>query len=245
MSGMGSAAKYALVAAGAFVLVVGIGLFSAARNDERRLAQLEAELQGRQLPPTQARPTQAPPTQVSNSPGETQYLPLSDGVGSHSLPEAAQGQTPNQLALGGAAGPAADVVPPSAGSQDMPQPSAEPGPTDNADVEQPAAVESATAVNTTDVNTTANTPPPTDGWLHASQLISEDIDAPSTPSWFASLESSESAETAAPVCSADRSLRTALVWAKSPAEAAQQARQEGKLVFIIHVSGNFEDPGFT
>ena len=232
MSGMGSAAKYALVAAGAFVLVVGIGLFSAARNDERRLAQLEAELQGRQAPPTQALPnealaTQAPPTQVSDSPGETQYVPLSDGVGSHSSPETAEGQTSHQLALGGAARPAADVVPPSAGRQNVPQPNAEPGPTDNADVEQPVAAE------------------PADGWLHASQLISEDVDAPSTPSWFASLESSESAETAAPVCSADRSLRTALVWAKSPAEAAQQARQEGKLVFIIHVSGNFEDPGFT
>jgi len=43
----------------------------------------------------------------------------------------------------------------------------------------------------------------------------------------------------------DRSLRTELAWEKSPALAAEKARAEGKLVFLIHVSGNFEDPGFT
>ena len=43
----------------------------------------------------------------------------------------------------------------------------------------------------------------------------------------------------------DRSLRTELAWEKSPALAAKKARAEGKLVFLIHVSGNFEDPGFT
>jgi hypothetical protein len=47
------------------------------------------------------------------------------------------------------------------------------------------------------------------------------------------------------VCAVDRSLNTALTWAKSPGAASEQAREEGKLVFLIHVSGNFEDPGFT
>jgi hypothetical protein len=47
------------------------------------------------------------------------------------------------------------------------------------------------------------------------------------------------------VCAVDRSLNTALTWAKSPGAASEQARKEGKLVFVIHVSGNFEDPGFT
>ncbi len=47
------------------------------------------------------------------------------------------------------------------------------------------------------------------------------------------------------VCAVDRSLNTALTWAKSPGEASEQARKERKLVFLIHVSGNFEDPGFT
>jgi len=47
------------------------------------------------------------------------------------------------------------------------------------------------------------------------------------------------------VCAVNRSLNTALSWARSPAEAAERAKRDGKLVFLIHVSGNFEDPGFT
>jgi hypothetical protein len=47
------------------------------------------------------------------------------------------------------------------------------------------------------------------------------------------------------VVSADRTLDTALTWSRSPAEAAEQAAREDKLVFLIHVSGNFENPGFT
>lgn len=31
----------------------------------------------------------------------------------------------------------------------------------------------------------------------------------------------------------------------SPKEAAAQARKQEKLVFVLHVSGNFEDPRFT
>jgi hypothetical protein len=44
---------------------------------------------------------------------------------------------------------------------------------------------------------------------------------------------------------ADRSLGTALAWSTSIDKAAQQAQDQGKLVFLIHISGNFEDPGFT
>ncbi len=43
----------------------------------------------------------------------------------------------------------------------------------------------------------------------------------------------------------DRKLSTALTWAESVQEAAEQAEEEQKLVFLIHVSGNFEMPGFT
>lgn len=43
----------------------------------------------------------------------------------------------------------------------------------------------------------------------------------------------------------DRKLSTALTWAESVQEASQQAEEEQKLVFLIHVSGNFEMPGFT
>lgn len=47
-------------------------------------------------------------------------------------------------------------------------------------------------------------------------------------------------------CSAELpSLGTALQWAESPEAAARLARQQEKLVFLIHVSGNFEIPEFT
>jgi hypothetical protein len=59
------------------------------------------------------------------------------------------------------------------------------------------------------------------------------------------LDEPEASSQTEQVCAVDRSLNTALTWAKSPGEASEQARKEGKLVFLIHVSGNFEDPGFT
>jgi hypothetical protein len=40
-------------------------------------------------------------------------------------------------------------------------------------------------------------------------------------------------------------LGTSLVWAESVADAVKQARQEEKLLFVIHVSGDFRDPEFT
>ena len=46
-------------------------------------------------------------------------------------------------------------------------------------------------------------------------------------------------------CSGGASHGTALHWAASPAAAAEQARAQGKLVFLIHVSGNFAIPEFT
>lgn len=38
---------------------------------------------------------------------------------------------------------------------------------------------------------------------------------------------------------------TSVVFADSPAEAAKQALKEEKLVFVLHVSGLFEDSDFT
>jgi hypothetical protein len=38
---------------------------------------------------------------------------------------------------------------------------------------------------------------------------------------------------------------TAVAFARSPAEAARQALDERKLLFTLHLSGNFEEPGFT
>jgi hypothetical protein len=39
--------------------------------------------------------------------------------------------------------------------------------------------------------------------------------------------------------------RTAVNFYDSPAEANKKAREDGKLVFVLHVAGNFEEPGFT
>ena len=38
---------------------------------------------------------------------------------------------------------------------------------------------------------------------------------------------------------------TSIGWEDSPSAAAQKAREKEKLVFVLHVSGNFEDPKFT
>jgi hypothetical protein len=38
---------------------------------------------------------------------------------------------------------------------------------------------------------------------------------------------------------------TAVRWSGSPSDAAAKAKAEGKLVFVLHVSGHFEDPRFT
>lgn len=41
------------------------------------------------------------------------------------------------------------------------------------------------------------------------------------------------------------SVGTAIDFLDSPSEAAKEARKDGKLVFVLHVSGTFEDPRFT
>jgi hypothetical protein len=43
----------------------------------------------------------------------------------------------------------------------------------------------------------------------------------------------------------NESYGTTIRWAGSPSEAAARAKEEEKLVFVLHVSGNFEDPRFT
>ncbi len=43
----------------------------------------------------------------------------------------------------------------------------------------------------------------------------------------------------------DRKLGTAITWAESPDAAWRNARDEGKLVFLIQVSGNFARQEFT
>lgn len=53
---------------------------------------------------------------------------------------------------------------------------------------------------------------------------------------------------AAPVAAADGptcGYGTAVEFVDSPREAAALARKQEKLVFVLHVSGHFEDPQFT
>jgi len=38
---------------------------------------------------------------------------------------------------------------------------------------------------------------------------------------------------------------TSIDFVDTPNDAAKQAKKEGKLVFVLHVSGHFEDPRFT
>ena len=38
---------------------------------------------------------------------------------------------------------------------------------------------------------------------------------------------------------------TSIEWLGSPSEAARKAKEEEKLVFVLHVSGHFEDAKFT
>ena len=51
----------------------------------------------------------------------------------------------------------------------------------------------------------------------------------------------------APKCAScgNETYGTSIVWSGTPAEAAKKAKQEEKLVFVLHVSGRFEDPRFT
>jgi hypothetical protein len=47
----------------------------------------------------------------------------------------------------------------------------------------------------------------------------------------------------AEVCTGD--FGTSVHFMKTPSEAAKQAEKDEKLVFVLHVSGDFEDPDFT
>lgn len=50
---------------------------------------------------------------------------------------------------------------------------------------------------------------------------------------------------ACPITTNMESLDTQLAWTQTPAEAYKLAAETDKLVFLIHVSGNFRIPGFT
>jgi hypothetical protein len=67
--------------------------------------------------------------------------------------------------------------------------------------------------------------------------------------WLCNASAAEkSGAASAPVCKADGSCGnygTSVQFVASPSEAARQALKEEKLVFVLHVSGLFEDPKLT
>jgi hypothetical protein len=50
---------------------------------------------------------------------------------------------------------------------------------------------------------------------------------------------------AAPVCQVDHHYGTSIDFVDSPTAAAEQALKDGKLLFVLHVAGNFEKDAFT
>lgn len=84
------------------------------------------------------------------------------------------------------------------------------------------------------------------GDTHPSFLLPDDPwFALSTPR-IASTQSDHNVPTdRAAATATNRSLGTALRWECSNQAAFDRAKSEGKLVFLIEVSGNFEIPGFT
>jgi hypothetical protein len=78
---------------------------------------------------------------------------------------------------------------------------------------------------------------------HGSELAGGPAKAPVTPGVRPVVKLPvKELEAPAPTCGKHG---TTIEFVATPSEAATQARKEGKLVFVLHVSGHFEDPRFT
>ena len=53
------------------------------------------------------------------------------------------------------------------------------------------------------------------------------------------------AEPPAAACPVDHRYGTRVDFVESPTEAAEKARKDKKLLFVLHVAGNFEEDRFT
>lgn len=77
------------------------------------------------------------------------------------------------------------------------------------------------------------------------------VEEPATPAPEVAVAPKETAKPAADTSSTGTckatgdGFGTAVAFAASPTLAGEQAFKEHKLLFVLHVSGNFEDPGFT
>ncbi len=59
------------------------------------------------------------------------------------------------------------------------------------------------------------------------------------------IASSPAAAHAGDACAVDDRYGTGIKWIGKPEEAAAQARANGKLVAVLHLAGEFADPGLT
>jgi hypothetical protein len=70
-------------------------------------------------------------------------------------------------------------------------------------------------------------------------------DDPPAPAAARPHDAPPAAPTLAPPAPTCQTFNTSVAFAVSPAAAQQQAARDGKLVFLLHVSGDFEDDAFT
>ena len=224
---------WAVVAMGSLAAVVIAGLLSVVKTDEDRLARLEAQQRSRGND-AGAAAKQSPPASLAKESLASSSASLNSSSVTavdfpQSEPAAVRSATP---VLSEPTGPAREPTGLLAQQKPAQQEIAVAARPESAPKHEPAAKPEPGEAPTA---------------LAAWRLPEPPASAARTKtSWFAVAgANADSDETSAPVCSADRSLHTALVWSKSPEEASDLARREGKLVFVIHVSGNFEDPGFT
>jgi hypothetical protein len=75
-------------------------------------------------------------------------------------------------------------------------------------------------------------------WAYGSELSG----GPATPVRSPAVSPVKLVDAPAPTCGKHG---TSIDFVDTPSEAARQAKKEGKLVFVLHLSGIFEDPRFT
>lgn len=116
-------------------------------------------------------------------------------------------------------------------------------------IEQPvvAVAEVAGPLALAQVGVPASLPSPTQEQPPSYQKAPASPPIPSAPEGPAALLSALALpeRIAAPQAEAARKCGTKVAFLDSPAEAAHKALEEQKLLFVIHLSGNFEDAQFT
>lgn len=208
--------KFALVTGASLALIVVAGLLVSMKRDEDRLRRLEARLASQSAATPEHELVTATPTADALAVAD-EAKPQAVASEDHQAPREAETVRPPQTAK-----PLTETP-------------------RNVDVEAPNIAETSSRLPAAgDDHST--------GDAYSLPSAATELEAPGAAfaSWFSSTELGGLPQELQPkVCAADRSLGTVLTWSKSPEEAEATARRERKLVFLIHVSGNFEDAGFT